>query len=280
MGDPHLAPLTGKWQTRETFYYLIPPCRSQKLASCLSCSSAAPWRRGGLTYPRAHPRAYPRPQPHLDHPATARNAPTQNLPQPWQRNLRPTPYPFLFFFFFLSLLLLPPAIASACTASLRAPLTARLGRPLPATRSAPGTGRQRRAERGRVASLHLSSSCGLRAGCGAEAGSGPKGGGEGGRDVLLAPPAPLPAPAEPRSLVPFPERKEPQLVAYSTFITNSMKWSLGDKLRAGTPPFFFFFLLLFYLPLHEMRVPNNLEVRAKHRCNSYGYLQYITSSNK
>lgn len=110
MGDPHLAPLAGKRQTREAFYYLIPPCRSQKLASCLSCSSAAPWRRGGLTYPRAHPRAYPRPQPHLDHPATARNAPTQNLPQPWQRNLRPTPYPFLFFFFFLSLLLLPPLL--------------------------------------------------------------------------------------------------------------------------------------------------------------------------
>lgn len=44
---------------------------------------------------------------------------------------------------------------------------------------------------------------------------------------------------QPRSLVPSPERKEPQLVAYSAFITNSMKWSLGDKLRAGTPPFFF-----------------------------------------
>lgn len=226
-------------------------------STCISTSAASPGP------PRNRPK-----RPNTKPPSAVATQPAPNPPPFLVFLLLPLPPPP------------PPAIASACTASLRAPLTARLGRPLPATRSAPGTGRQRRAERGRVASLHLSSSCGLRAGCGAEAGSGPKGGGEGGRDVLLAPPAPLPAPAEPRSLVPFPERKEPQLVAYSTFITNSMKWSLGDKLRAGTPPFFFFFLLLFYLPLHEMRVPNNLEVRAKHRCNSYGYLQYITSSNK
>lgn len=177
-------------------------------------------------------------------PCAASSAPPRNRPK--RLNTKPpsaeATQPHSPTLFLLPLPPPPPAIASACTASPRAPLTARLGRSLPATRSAPGTGRQRKAERGRAASgsraaaLRPSSSCGLRAGGGAGAGSGTRGG----RDVPLAPPAPLPAPApQPRSLVPSPERKEPQLVAYSAFITNSMKWSLGDKLRAGTPPFFF-----------------------------------------
>lgn len=199
-------------------------------------------------------------------PCAASSAPPRNRPK--RLNTKPpsaeATQPHSPTLFLLPLPPPPPAIASACTASPRAPLTARLGRSLPATRSAPGTGRQRKAERDRAASgsraaaLRPSSSCGLRAGGGAGAGSGTRGG----RDVPLAPPAPLPAPApQPRSLVPSPERKEPQLVAYSAFITNSMKWSLGDKLRAGTPPFFFFFPYLH--PLHEVRVPNNLEVRGQ-----------------